>query len=146
MKPNPNAQTTDWIVVVENGTESWMNLQAAFGKLEPKIETVHASNGTTALSYLETCLLEQETLPRLILTNLYLPMREDGLRFLSALQDNASFCVLPVVVLSASDDPADRQEAHRRGASYRVIPTDPGKWDDFLRSIPLRWNEGAARK
>src|SRR5258706_16393617 len=57
-----------------------------------------------------------------IITDLQMP-GIDGLTLLRMIKDNPGWATIPVVILSASEDPAHRQCAHELGAStYLVKP------------------------
>ncbi|MCX6219109.1 response regulator [Spirosoma sp.] len=135
-------QQKNWMMVVEDQVDAWLLLKGALRRTLPHVLTVDASNGPTALSYLHGCLVERRPLPRMILMDLYMPALEDGLKLLHTLKEPASaYSHLPVVVMSSSTDPHDRQHVTQRGSSYLTKPLSYSDWDSFLASIDHHWNE-----
>jgi CheY-like chemotaxis protein len=135
-------QDTEWMLVVDDQADVWMMLQAHLRRTMPHVQTVHASNGPTALSYLQTCLVEHQLLPRLVLTDLYMPARTDGLHLLTALKDSASpYSHLSILLMSSSTDSADYQEIDQRGVPYLLKPLSISDWEEFLASIQWYWNQ-----
>jgi two-component system, response regulator len=71
-------------------------------------------------------------LPRLLLLDIKLP-KIGGLEILKSLKSNPETDVMPVVILTSSNEEADISEAYRLGAnSYVVKPLD---FDQFIRTI-----------
>lgn len=56
-----------WLLVVEDNLDIWMILQALLPDALPDVEVIHAVDAPAALTYLENCTKQQQTLPRLIL-------------------------------------------------------------------------------
>lgn len=82
--------------------------------------------------------LQNEHRPGVILLDLNMP-QESGLELLAEL--HASDAVRPpVVVLTSSDDPSDRDECYRHGAAgYFVKPTNMKNLQETARSILDYW-------
>ncbi|AUD06647.1 hypothetical protein [Spirosoma pollinicola] len=78
--------TTDWLLVVKDEEVQWAFLRTALRGILPEVYTVHAPNVVTALSYLQACLLEQRTLPRLILSDLYLSLQPEGFHLVGTIE------------------------------------------------------------
>lgn len=129
-------------MVVEDQVDAWRLLKGALRRTLPHVLTVDAGNGPTALSYLQGCLVERRPLPRMILMDLYMPTLEDGLQLLHTLKEPTSaYHHLPVVVMSSSTDPRDRQQITQRGSSFLTKPISYADWDSFLASIDRYWAE-----
>lgn len=100
-------------------------------------ELVVAHNGEEALGWLETHTGKEnpDSAPNLILLDLNLP-RVDGAQILSHLRKSDSFSCTPVIVLTSSDSPRDRQTALELGANlYFRKPTDLASFMDLGRII-----------
>jgi chemotaxis family two-component system response regulator Rcp1 len=100
-------------------------------------ELVLAHNGEEALVWLDHHSGEKNgsARPDLILLDLNLP-RVDGGQLLSHIRKSDSFCRTPVIVLTSSDSPKDRQMALELGANlYFRKPTDLASFMDLGRII-----------
>jgi DNA-binding response OmpR family regulator len=103
--------------------------------LRPELAVAH--NGEEALAWLDDHSGEKnrDTAPHLILLDLNLP-RVDGLQILSHVRKSDSFSCTPVIVLTSSDSPKDRQMALELGANlYFRKPTDLASFMDLGRII-----------
>jgi len=72
--------------------------------------------------------------PSVIITDLQMP-GIDGLTLLRMIKDNPGWASIPVVILSASEDPAHRQRAHELGASTYLVK--PHSFTDLVDVITL---------
>ncbi|MEI6503549.1 MAG: response regulator, partial [Armatimonadota bacterium] len=77
---------------------------------------VVAQDGAEALDYFFGCGGEQRPLPQLVLLDLRLP-KIDGLEVLTALRANSRTALLPVVVLTTSQEERDLIDSYRHGAN-----------------------------
>jgi CheY-like chemotaxis protein len=77
--------------------------------------------------------------PAVILLDLKLP-KVDGLEVLRQLKQHPTLRVIPVVVLTTSDEGADVQAAYHLGVnSYIVKPVEFEKFMDVSEKIDLYW-------
>jgi two-component system, chemotaxis family, response regulator Rcp1 len=100
-------------------------------------ELVLAHNGEEALVWLDHHSGDKNgsARPDLILLDLNLP-RVDGGQLLSHIRKSDSFARTPVIVLTSSDSPKDRQMAMELGANlYFRKPTDLASFMDLGRII-----------
>jgi CheY-like chemotaxis protein len=100
-------------------------------------ELVLAHNGEEALVWLDHHCGDSngEARPDLILLDLNLP-RVDGGQLLSHIRKTDSFSRTPVIVLTSSDSPKDRQMALELGANlYFRKPTDLASFMDLGRIV-----------
>ena len=139
-----NYDATGWLLVVEDNLDIWAILKLLLPRALPKVQIVHAPDAPTALALLETHTSQTQTLPRLILQNLYLPERATGLGLLSQLkQADSPYHELPIVVMSSSTDQTDVDEVHRLGA--RFFLTKPAAVDQWMKALQglyqYGWNE-----
>lgn len=80
-----------------------------------------------------------EPLPAVILLDLKLP-RVDGLEVLRQLKAHPKLNVIPVVVLTSSNENRDMQSAYQLGAnSYIVKPVNFDKFMEVAAQIELYW-------
>ncbi|WP_366107206.1 response regulator [Spirosoma sp.] len=132
----------DWLLVVEDQIDLWTIIQRALTDLSPPIPTRHAPNVITALSHLHSCRIEGKSLPRFVLSDLYVPERTDGFHLLGAIKSASSgFNHLPVVIMSSSTQDQDRQAVNERGGVYLVKPLTAKEWADFLSTLQYYWRK-----
>jgi two-component system response regulator len=114
-------------------------------------------DGAEALDYLfnrgEYASREAALLPELVLLDLKLP-KVDGLDVLREIRQDRRTRLLPVVVLTSSDEEQDLVESYKLGAnSYVRKPVDFDQFAQAVRQLQLYWmvlnqappNEGSNR-
>jgi two-component system response regulator len=93
-------------------------------------------DGVEALDFL---LAPDAPTPQLILLDLKLP-RVDGLQVLQRLRSEPKTRVLPIVVLTSSNEDRDLVESYRLGAnSYIRKPVDFDQFSESVRQLGLYW-------
>ena len=99
-------------------------------------EIVVLRDGAEALDFL---LAPDTPAPQLILLDLKLP-RVDGLQVLQRLRSEPKTRVLPIVVLTSSNEDRDLVESYRLGAnSYIRKPVDFDQFSESVRQLGLYW-------
>jgi two-component system, response regulator len=129
------------ILLVEDNDDDVALTLRAMKRTGIEDKVVVARDGGEALEYLfaEGDRRQTRDLPWLVLLDLRLP-RIDGLETLSLLRANNETRLLPVIVLSASNDEQDIAESYRLGAnSYLKKPTDFDDLIGLLRTIHVYW-------
>ena len=77
--------------------------------------------------------------PKLVLLDLKLP-KVDGLEVLRAMRGDPSTMLLPVVVLTSSDQETDMVKSYELGAnSYLVKPVDFGEFTAAVSQLGMYW-------
>jgi CheY-like chemotaxis protein len=80
-----------------------------------------------------------EPWPAVILLDLKLP-KVDGLEVLRRIKQHPTLCVIPVVVLTTSEESADVQGAYHLGVnSYIVKPVEFDKFMEVSEKVDLYW-------
>jgi CheY-like chemotaxis protein len=93
-------------------------------------------DGVEALEFL---LAPDKPLPQVVLLDLKLP-RVDGLEVLRRLRSEPRTQVLPVVILTSSNEEKDLIEGYRLGAnSYVRKPVDFNQFTEAVRQLGLYW-------
>jgi len=97
-----------------------------------------ARDGEEALAWLSRW-ESGEPWPAVILLDLKLP-KVDGLEVLRQLKQHPTLCVIPVVVLTTSEESADVQAAYHLGVnSYIVKPVEFEKFMEVSEQVDLYW-------
>jgi len=101
-----------------------------------------ARDGVEALDYLLGPTGGEEEnarLPRVVLLDLKLP-KLDGLKVLKRIRAHERTCLLPVVVLTSSDEQEDQITSYQNGAnSYVRKPVDFTQLSDAVRQLGQYW-------
>src|SRR3989441_569736 len=132
------------ILLVEDNADDEALTRRALQKHNLKNELVVAHDGQEALDYL----FKGGRLPQLILLDLKLP-KVDGLEVLRRLRADERTRLLPVVILTSSNEERDLVAGYSLGAnSYVRKPVDFTEFIGAVRQLGLYWlilNEGPPR-
>ena len=131
------------ILVVEDNPDDEALTLRALKKNNIKNEVVVAHDGVDALDYLFGTGVysgrDLTDMPQVILLDLNLP-RVDGLEVLRRLRANEQTRLLPVVILTSSNEEQDRINGYGLGAnSYVRKPIDFGQFVEAVRQLGLYW-------
>lgn len=95
-------------MLAEDDPEDRFLIQRALQQARPGLQTLALRDGIELIEFLRGCPFEQ--LPRLVFIDLNMP-RMDGRELLRVLRAEEGLRHLPVVVLTTSVEPQDRQQA-----------------------------------
>ena len=110
------------------------------------VDPVWKSDTDQVLLYLQACLGEGRELPRLILLDLYLPLREQGLQLVHTLKTHPRYTSIPVVMLSQSAEADDMAAAYGQGANaYLIKPSGYENWLTSIAALREAWWESVCR-
>jgi two-component system response regulator len=131
------------ILLIEDNPDDEMLIMRALEKNRIANGIVVARDGVEALDYLFGTGVydgrDTSILPQVILLDLKLP-RVDGLAVLRRLRADERTGLVPVVVLTSSDEDRDIVESYKLGAnSYIRKPVDFTKFADAVRQLGLYW-------
>jgi CheY-like chemotaxis protein len=130
------------ILLVEDDEVDIMNVKRAFKKNKIANPLYIASNGLEALAMLRGKDGQDAVIPksrRLILLDLNMP-KMNGLEFLHELRADPELQVIPVIVLTTSDEDRDRIEAyHLNVAGYILKPVTFSKFADVMVTLNKYW-------
>jgi CheY-like chemotaxis protein len=138
----PIRSRTAVLLVVEDNDDHWLVIQRALQESWPDVQAVRTATVDETLAYLRACEQQENRLPRMILLDLYVPHRQDGWALLDAFKANPAYKLLPVVVLSVSDEPADIRECYDlRSNSYIVKPKSYLEWVACFDHFRRYWSD-----
>ncbi len=131
------------ILLVEDNPDDEALTLRAFRKNNITNEVVVARDGPEALDYLFAtgayANRDATVLPQIVILDLKLP-KIDGLEVLRRLRASPQTKLLPVVILTSSNEERDRLEGYGLGAnSYVRKPVDFAKFVDAVRQLGLYW-------
>lgn len=100
-------------------------------------------NGKMAVEYFESLAsagnLGQDLYPKIIFLDLNMPLM-NGLEFLQWRRQHPTVSLIPVLVLTSSENPQDVADAYRLGANaYLVKPMAMAELSSLLKSIHAFW-------
>lgn len=123
------------IVLVEDNPDDEALTLRALKKNAIANEIIVLRDGAEALDYL----MRGAALPQLVLLDLKLP-KIDGLEVLRRLRSEPRTSLMPVVVLTSSNEERDLVESYRLGAnSYIRKPVDFEQFTEAVRQLGLYW-------
>jgi CheY-like chemotaxis protein len=131
------------ILLVEDNPDDEALALRALARLEIPSEVAVARDGAEALDFLFASGVydarDATLLPAVMLLDLKLP-KVDGLDVLRRVRSDPRTRLLPVVVMSSSDELRDVAESYRLGASsYIRKPVDFGQFTDTVRQLGTYW-------
>lgn len=132
----PNSGKMIEILLVEDNPGDVQLTKEAFleGKIRNNMTVMR--DGVEAFEYLKN---QQSARPDIILLDLNLP-RMGGLEVLSKIKDDPDLRVIPVVILTTSQDEADVARSYRSHANcYITKPVDFEKFMQVVRSLEDFW-------
>lgn len=132
------------ILVVDDDPVAGYLLQKCVKNLQEPPELFLMADGSEALRYLHgEGSYAGSLLPSLILLDLHMPAR-DGLELLAAIKEDPQLRVLPVIVFSTSEQPADVYRSYiRRANCYVPKPTDFAQMGEFVQCLATYWGRFA---
>ena len=131
------------ILLVEDNPDDEALTLRALRKANVRNTVVVTRDGVEALDYLfgtgAHAGRDTTEMPQVVLLDLKLP-RVDGLEVLRRLRADARTTLLPVVILTSSNEDEDRLAGYRLGAnSYVRKPVDFSQFVDAVRQLGLYW-------
>jgi two-component system response regulator len=131
------------ILLVEDNPDDEALTLRALRRANVRNEVVVARDGVEALDYLfgtgAHAGRDTRDTPQVVLLDLKLP-RLDGLEVLRRLRADERTTLLPVVILTSSNEDQDRIAGYRLGAnSYVRKPVDFSQFVESVRQLGLYW-------
>jgi CheY-like chemotaxis protein len=134
-----------WLLIADDDEGDRFLLQRAFEKLNVgyRVHSVHSGGEAVALIKGEGKFADRKAypFPSFILTDLKMP-GGDGFEILSYLKQHPDILVVPVVMLSGSDDPDDVRQAYLLGASSFIVkPHGLHALEGIVQKLHYYWSE-----
>jgi two-component system, response regulator len=131
------------ILLVEDNADDEVLTMRALKKNNIRNEVVIARDGSEALDYLFGTGAHADrdltVMPQIILLDLKLP-KVDGFEVLHRVRSNEATKLLPVVILTTSNEDQDRIRGYGLGAnSFVRKPVEFGKFIEAVRQLGLYW-------
>ena len=136
------------ILLVENDPDDRELMKLAFSEVEILHNLIVVSSGAEALNYLQRQSDNEEfltgdrlesSLPSLIILDLNLP-KINGIEVLQRIRASPKTRILPVIMLSSSDEPQDLIDSYINGCnSYIRKPIHFTQLQTFVREISTYW-------
>lgn len=125
------------ILLVEDDEVDVMNVRRAFQKNRITNPLFVAGNGVDALEQLRGGKIPRDR--RIVLLDLNMPQM-NGIEFLREIRKDPELKLLPVVVLTTSNDERDRIEAYNLNvAGYLLKPVTFGNFCDVMAALNKYW-------
>ncbi len=128
--------TAQTILLVEDDPDEEQLALFAFQQSGIEDRVVVARDGQEAIDYMlaQGCHQQRDIhdVPRVVLLDINLP-KLNGFEVLKAIRSNAATALVPIVLLTTSDQVSDRLEGYRHGANSYV--RKPDDLDKFVASI-----------
>ena len=131
------------ILLVEDSPDDVLLTLRALKKNNILNEVVVVNDGALALDYLfgtgEYADRDARVMPQLVLLDLQVP-KVEGLEVLRRLRNDSRTKLLPVVVLTSSDEEQDIVSSYQLGAnSYIRKPVDFAQFTEAVQQLGLYW-------
>ena len=131
------------ILLVEDNPDDELLTTRALAKSNVANEIVVVRDGAEALDFLlgEGAYEGRDTadLPQVVLLDLHLP-KIDGLEVLRRIRADERAKLIPVVILTSSDEERDLIESYKLGAnSYVRKPVDFAEFSEAVQQLGLYW-------
>jgi DNA-binding response OmpR family regulator len=141
-KQNHELDSVEILLVEDNENDATLTIRA-LKKRNLANNLIHVSDGQQALDFLfakgEYSGHDPLHLPKVVLLDLKLP-KVSGLEVLRQLKANEKTKIVPVVMLSSSQEESDLIESYKMGAnSYIVKPVEFDNFSEAISHMGLYW-------
>ena len=128
------------IIMADDDEEDCFLATEAFRESGGRAVFSCVKDGIELMDYLSLCLnSESHPLPKFILLDLNMP-RKDGRQALLEIKSDDTLKQIPVVVLTTSEEPKDKQFSMKAGASsFLTKPAFFDDWVKIMKSLAEQW-------
>lgn len=131
------------ILIVEDNPDHLFLIKSALEQCMPGVNAIGAVDRETAITYLETSWGTPKAVPNLVLLDLYLPGRAEGLAAMKEFKDffqSHRQPPVPVVIFSSSTAEEDSTACYDLGANaYMVKSPDFKDWLRYFDTLRQYW-------
>jgi CheY-like chemotaxis protein len=133
------------ILIIEDNSDhrTLMNMALKYSLPQAHISSVKDETGV--VDYFTSVWNNRAPLPHLILLDLYLPYRQNGLNLLELIRNflkSQNLLNVPIIVLSNSDHPEDITECYRHNANaYMIKSQELHTWYSYFSNLCHLWLE-----
>jgi len=137
-----NNESADILIVEDNQNDALLTIRS-LKQHNLASSLVHVTDGQAAVDYLFAKGAYSErnplNLPKVVLLDLKLP-KLNGLEVLSLIRGDPRTQILPVVILTSSQEESDLIESYKLGAnSYIVKPVEFENFSKAIHEVGLYW-------
>jgi CheY-like chemotaxis protein len=139
----PNDYENKTILIIEDNPDQSVLMSRAIKNTMNNVSIYEMSSLETTMDFFNTEWKTLQTPPQLIIMDLYLPERNDGLELLRSMRNffaSNNINNIPIVVFSFSDDKEDINESYRNQASaYLTKSIDLENWISYFQQLVHAW-------
>ncbi len=110
------------VLCVDDDPDDMEMISNTIYEIDPSFKVVHAQNGIEAIEYLSKAKVAGD-LPCLVILDLNMP-KMDGRKALAEIKKDEQLSILPVVILSTSNNSVDKLYCSNYGVEFIAKPTD----------------------
>nr|WP_295924823.1 response regulator [uncultured Dyadobacter sp.] len=136
------------VLIIEDNDDHSELMQFALKQGMPDVKAIRLSNKAETMQFLHTRYKSLRPEPEMILLDLYLPTRDDGLSLLEKIQEFIianHLARVPIIVFSYSDHREDLAASFAKQANgYVVKPPDIDKWSFYFENLSYFWSKTMA--
>ena|SRR6185295_12937259 len=122
-------ETVDILLVEDNIDDARLTIRA-LKKHHLTNNMLHLQDGDEALRFLFSC--SPQSLPKLILLDLKMP-KVDGIEVLRKIKSDVNLKVIPVVMLTSSQEDTDIVESYKFGVNAYIVK--PVEFELFVKAV-----------
>lgn len=139
METESELKTVEILLIEDNLEDAELTIRA-LTKHNLANHIIHLKDGEEAINYLFPAKgLNQDAKPHVILLDLKLP-KVDGIQILERVKSNLQTKLIPVVILTSSQEERDIVESYKLGVnSYITKPVDFEKFVSVVGNAGLYW-------
>jgi len=134
---------TKSILVIDDNADQNKLINLALKHIIPHVNVITIENQATSIEFISSQWDKCSISPQLILLDLYLPDRKNGLSLLEEIKQflvSKNLTAIPIIILSQSNDPADIRDCYRYQANaYMTKSSDLTVWFSFFSYICHFW-------
>jgi len=133
------------ILVIEDNCDHRILMNMALKHSLPKVVVTSVKDENSVVDFFTSVWSNITKMPHLILLDLYLPDRQNGLDVLYLIRSflkSQQLANVPIIVLSNSDDPDDITACYRLNANaYMIKSPDVNSWHSYFSNLCHMWLE-----